>query len=181
MKEILIYIYLLVTIIIVGAAVTILMDNKPLEMDSSEFIDYHINSRFDMARYATTKELAAVQLTVITNFLEANNLTTGNTSAVDEFKVTNDLGFWYKNIKLYRDELLQSKCDSKIFRADKSSTISTLYYSQPRGIYNYMFPHEKDVRLMRFWSWVAIIIILIFWIITLLHKSGFDSNDTFIG
>jgi len=62
---------------------------------------------------ASTIELANTELSKAISYLEANEMTSGNTSVLWE-RPKNDLDFWYRNLKASQNELQQLKSNSAL-------------------------------------------------------------------
>lgn len=73
----------------------------------------NVKGYLKLAADASTVELAEEELGKALNYLEANNLTEGYTSIFYETP-TEDIGFWYKNLKASKQELAKARNSSQL-------------------------------------------------------------------
>lgn len=72
----------------------------------------------DLASEAGTVELCEEYLTKVISYLEANNLTSGNTGIIRKNYPSNDLGLFYKNLNACKETLLQTKSLSALEKSN---------------------------------------------------------------
>lgn len=68
----------------------------------------NVSGHLKLASDANNIELAERELTTVLNYLETNGLTSGHTSVLYK-KPTEDIGFWYENLKASKTELNRAK------------------------------------------------------------------------
>lgn len=117
MKKILIIlciICILVPAIVYGVAII-----KTIRMDVN-CINY-----FEMAADANSVEIAEKHLTAGINYLETNNITQGSTGIIFH-KPTNNIGFWYENLKSAQEQLIEMNQREDLTELEESNALMKL-------------------------------------------------------
>jgi hypothetical protein len=130
---------------------------------------WHKSAEFDSATEASLKssldladvEKAEQHLDAVLNYLEQKHLTSGNTSVASSDS-RDDLGLWYKTLKVYREQLDRLKKDAAVHKqlTDLMATRSALIdRSQspvvgliPSGIS--VFPSNRQYAII---GWAAVL------------------------
>lgn len=90
-------------------------------------IQFNVNclSYLEMAADANSVQLAHKHLTTAINYLEANNLTSGNTK-IFIYKPTCDIGFWYENLKSAQMQLEELSQKEELTDLEESNALMKL-------------------------------------------------------
>ena len=133
-------------------------------------ISFNINcgDYLKRAAKANTVELAIDNLDIALKYIEDNNLTSGNTGVIYK-PPSNDIGFWYNNIKSAYNELKSINPDASIL--EKSNALMKLRESIMENSEHgdeLICPHNISLfpyNLMWFiFIWVACILMIVGWI-----------------
>ena len=79
----------------------------------------------EMAADANSVNIANKHLTSAINYLEANNLTSGDTSILI-YKPTNDIGLWYENLKSAQAQLTEACAREDLTALEESNILMKL-------------------------------------------------------
>lgn len=130
---------------------------KAIQMNS-HCIDY-----LEMAADANSVELAEKHLTTAINYLEKNNLTSGDTKVLI-YKPTNDLGLWYENLKSAQSQLQELSNREDLTELEESNALmklrETLLNSKGSVTHPSMISYYPSHVA---WFW-ALVLIWILWI-----------------
>lgn len=99
----------------------------------------HCDDYLELAANANSIEIAQTRLNKAIDYVEAHNLTKGNTSIIWD-SPTNDIGMWYENLKASQAELATVKPDASSL--EKSNILMKLRESLTAN-------GEKGDRLVR--------------------------------
>lgn len=90
-------------------------------------VQFNVNciSYLEMAADANSVQLAHKHLTTAINYLEANNLTSGNTK-IFVYKPTCDIGFWYENLKSAQAQLEELSQKEELTDLEESNALMKL-------------------------------------------------------
>lgn len=88
-------------------------------------MDANCISYFSMAADANSVDLAEKHLTTGIEYLEKHNLTSGHTNFII-YKPTNDIGFWYDNLKSAQAQLQQLKAKEDLTELEESNALMKL-------------------------------------------------------
>ena len=80
---------------------------------------------FEMAADANSVEIAEKHLTAGINYLEANNITQGSTGIIFH-KPTNNIGFWYENLKSAQEQLIEMNQRENLTELEESNALMKL-------------------------------------------------------
>lgn len=105
---------IIVPIVVYGVAIV-----KAVQMDAN-CISY-----FEMAADANSVELAEKHLTSGIEYLEENNLTKGSTEMFI-YEPTDDLGFWYENLKSAQTQLQELNSKEELTELEESNALMKL-------------------------------------------------------
>ena len=105
---------IIVPMIIYGIAIV-----KTIRMDVN-CINY-----FEMAADANSVEIAEKHLTAGINYLETNNITQGSTGIIFH-KPTNNIGFWYENLKSAQEQLIEMNQREDLTELEESNALMKL-------------------------------------------------------
>ena len=105
---------IIVPIVVYGVAIV-----KAVQMDAN-CISY-----FEMAADANSVELAEKHLTSGIEYLEKNNLTEGSTEILI-YEPTDDLGFWYENLKSAQTQLQELNSKEELTELEESNALMKL-------------------------------------------------------
>ena len=80
---------------------------------------------FEMAADANNVEIAEKHLTTGINYLETNNITQGSTGIIFH-KPTNNIGFWYENLKSAQEQLIEMNQKEDLTELEESNALMKL-------------------------------------------------------
>ena len=80
---------------------------------------------FEMAADANSVEIAEKHLTAGINYLETNNITQGSTGIIFH-KPTNNIDFWYENLKSAQEQLIEMNQKDNLTDLEESNALMKL-------------------------------------------------------
>lgn len=127
-------------------------------------MDVNCIEYFELAADANSVDLAEKYLTQGIKYLEENNLTSGFTKII-VYKPTNDIGFWYENLKSAQTQLQELSQKEDLTELEESNALMKLRETLlgPTGgvTHPYMisfYPNDA----MWFWS---VVLIWLLWLV----------------